>query len=612
MMDIPAQIGPYRVDREIGRGGMGVVYLARDERLDRHVAIKALPDELASDSERLARLEREARTLAQLNHPNIAGIYGIEEQEGRKFLILEYVEGETLGDRLDAGSIPVDHAIEIAIEMAKGVEAANEAGVIHRDLKPDNIKIASDGHVKILDFGIARTEESTAMSSEGPPSPALTVTSSLTRHAPTRPGAVLGTPAYMSPEQASGLRVDARTDIWSFGVILYEMLVGRNPFRRDSIDDSIGAVLREEIDLDLVPSPTPPMVLHVLRRCLERAPSRRWRSIADVRIQLEDARSDDRGGTTAGSRIVDRSFRLTDAVCKLMDRDGFDPLTLGWEMQYADNERDSSVLVMWIPSFGGDHTTLRHRHLMDACPYRMVTPTLVGMEPHAAVRPDISIENQLVALLALASELRARIGPKCLVIGGSSCGGILALRCAAGRESVRLFDGLLAIDPDLQESDCFVTGLFAELEADSEQNAVDAVRKCSASCETLEEWVSMHEYMVQCIEKMQNDITPLIKQARDLTRPYRGIRSGSESPFLAWLRDACETTGAVRCVFPDDREKHRLVGEIRLVHLDRQCLGPGFNDDMFAFVSASTHFEMLRPEHMTECIDDFVQKLLRP
>jgi serine/threonine-protein kinase len=157
--DTPAQIGPYQVVREIGRGGMGVVYLARDAKLDRDVAIKALPDEWAADADRLARFEREARSLAQLNHPNIAGIYGVEEQDGRRFLILEFVEGTTLADRLEAGPVPADEALELADEIAAGVEAAHEAGVIHRDLKPDNIKIAPQGSVKVLDFGLAKADE---------------------------------------------------------------------------------------------------------------------------------------------------------------------------------------------------------------------------------------------------------------------------------------------------------------------------------------------------------------------------------------------------------------------------------------------------------------------
>ncbi|MCH7572726.1 MAG: serine/threonine protein kinase, partial [Planctomycetes bacterium] len=199
---MPSRIGPYEITREIGRGGMGVVYLARDTKLDRDVAIKALPPELADDTDRLARFEREAKVLAQLNHTNIAGIHGIEEQDGHKYLILEYVEGETLAERLDRGALPVDEALEIAIEIAAGVEAAHEAGIIHRDLKPDNIilteRAGQKNFVKVLDFGIAKR------SGEEDRNEAKL----------TQQGVVLGTPPYMSPEQFTGQALDARSDVY--------------------------------------------------------------------------------------------------------------------------------------------------------------------------------------------------------------------------------------------------------------------------------------------------------------------------------------------------------------------------------------------------------------
>ncbi len=279
------RIGPFEVLREVGRGGMGVVYLARDTRLDRDVAIKALPDNLASDPARLDRFEREAKTLAQLNHPNLAGIHGVEEQDGAKYLVLEYVEGETLADRLDRGPLPVDEAVEYAVQIAAGVEAAHEAGVIHRDLKPANIKITPEGIVKVLDFGLARTDEGGQSSSGSLDSP--TMTTPQPQHSPTIEGAILGTAAYMSPEQARGRRVDKRTDIWSFGVVLYEMLIGASPFHGETATDSIGAVLHKDLDLSLLPSETPSHVRRILERCLVRDKNLRYRDIGDVRIELE-------------------------------------------------------------------------------------------------------------------------------------------------------------------------------------------------------------------------------------------------------------------------------------------------------------------------------------
>ncbi|MHC4976325.1 MAG: protein kinase domain-containing protein [Planctomycetota bacterium] len=282
----PQQIGPYTVDAQIGQGGMGVVYRATDTRLDRAVAIKALPEHFASEPERLARFEREAKTLASLNHPNVAGIHGIESQDGSSYIIMEYVDGQTLGDLLDSGPLPSDDAIDVCKQIALGLEAAHDAGVIHRDLKPANIKIDSEGRVKILDFGLARTEENSSSGSSVSQLPTLTTPGS-----PTTPGAILGTAPYMSPEQARGRRVDKRSDIWSFGVVLYECLTGSSPFIGETATDSIGAILHKDVDLGLLPRDTQASVRRVVTRCLERNKSSRLHDIADARIELENPTS---------------------------------------------------------------------------------------------------------------------------------------------------------------------------------------------------------------------------------------------------------------------------------------------------------------------------------
>ena len=291
MSGVPEQVGSYAIIREIGRGGMGVVYLARDPKLDRHVAIKALPDDLAHDEERLARFEREARTLASLSHPNIAGIYAVEEHDGRRYLVLEYIEGQTLDDRLDSGALAVDDALEVCTQIAAGVEAAHEAGIVHRDLKPGNVMITTEGAVKVVDFGLARTTEASSMSSLSE-QPTIK-----TPHSPTIPGAILGTAPYMSPEQARGRKVDHRSDIWSFGVVLYECLAGASPFVGETVSDSIGAILHAEPDWSLLPAATPPTVQMLVRRCLQRDRKRRLQNMGDGRIELEAAIEDPTSGS---------------------------------------------------------------------------------------------------------------------------------------------------------------------------------------------------------------------------------------------------------------------------------------------------------------------------
>jgi serine/threonine-protein kinase len=282
----PANISYFEVLREVGRGGMGVVYLGRDTKLDRQVAIKALPADLAADPDRLARFQREAKVLASLNHSGIGAIYGFEEFAGHQYLILEYVEGETLAQRLARGAIPVDEALTLAQQIAEALEAAHEKGVIHRDLKPGNVMITSEGIVKVLDFGLARTTD------VSPPSPtpdSPTQSWQAPAQSPTIPGAILGTAGYMSPEQARGKNVDKRSDIFSFGCVLYEMLAGVQPFPGETVADSIGATLHKQLDQDLLPSNTPPLVRELLTSCLVKDRKDRLHDIGDARIELARA-----------------------------------------------------------------------------------------------------------------------------------------------------------------------------------------------------------------------------------------------------------------------------------------------------------------------------------
>jgi len=276
-----ARLGPYEIQAPLGAGGMGEVYRARDTKLGRDVAVKILPDIFTSDSERLARFEREARMLAALNHPHIAAIYGVEEASGGRALVLELVEGETLMERLRRGSMPLPEALAIARQIADALEAAHEKGIVHRDLKPANVKITPDGTVKVLDFGLAKATSSDAGESELGMMPTVTADT-------TSAGAVLGTAAYMSPEQARGKPVDKRTDIWAFGCVLFEMLTARMAFSGETASDTIAAILEHEPQWDRLSDATPAAVRHLLRRCLEKDPKRRLRDIGDARMEIED------------------------------------------------------------------------------------------------------------------------------------------------------------------------------------------------------------------------------------------------------------------------------------------------------------------------------------
>ena len=281
-------LGHYEITDKLGQGGMGSVWLAQDSKLGRQVAIKTLPEEFAQDEERLARFEREAKLLASLNHPNIATIHGLEEYNGTRFLVLELVEGDTLADRLKRGAIPVEESLKLALQIAEALEAAHKKGVIHRDLKPANIKVTPDGKVKVLDFGLAKAFAGDGSDANLSQSPTISMTA-------TQQGVILGTPAYLSPEQARGQEVDKRADVWAFGVVLFEMLTGRGTFDGGMVSDVLAGVLRADPDWNNLPPHLHPRIQFLLERCLEKESKDRYGDISDARVDIQKVLSDPDG-----------------------------------------------------------------------------------------------------------------------------------------------------------------------------------------------------------------------------------------------------------------------------------------------------------------------------
>jgi serine/threonine-protein kinase len=295
-------IAHYRITSKLGEGGMGAVYRATDTKLNRDVAIKILPESVAQDADRMARFTREARVLASLNHPNVAAIYGVEERA----LILELVEGPTLAERIAQGPIPLEEGLPIAKHIAEALEYAYERGVIHRDLKPANIKITPEGRVKVLDFGLAKAMSADTTSGDPASSPTLTMRD-------TQMGMIIGTAAYMSPEQAKGKPVDRRADIWAFGVVLYEMLTGRQLYGGETVSETLASVIKDTPDLTALPGPTPPSIRGLLHRCLEKEPRRRLRDIGEARFTLEEPQGDARS-TSAAPRTQHRLLTVLSAA----------------------------------------------------------------------------------------------------------------------------------------------------------------------------------------------------------------------------------------------------------------------------------------------------------
>jgi len=333
----------YKIIGPIGRGAMGEVYSAIDTRLDRKVAIKVLPDSFVEDPERLARFRREAKVLAALNHTNVAAIHGLEEDKGKIFLAMELAAGETLETVINNGPLPVEEVIAIMVQIASGLEEAHEKGIVHRDLKPANVIVSQDGLVKVLDFGLARAYEGDESSSSEDSGTSPTLTAAMTQA-----GVILGTAAYMSPEQARGYAVDNRTDIWAFGVIIWELLAGRRLFAGDTVSDTLAMVLRSEPDWDSLPADLSPSLRRLIQRCLQREKRQRMHHIADARIVLEDVLQDGTsayeaatGSIAPSSAMAARSNRLGWAAAVVMTLlAGF----LGWQVTKPPVAPESPVV----------------------------------------------------------------------------------------------------------------------------------------------------------------------------------------------------------------------------------------------------------------------------
>jgi serine/threonine-protein kinase len=337
------RLGPYEILALLGAGGMGEVYRARDTKLGRDVALKVLPEAFAKDPERMARFRREAQVLATLNHPHIASIYGLEDSGGVRALVMELVEGPTLAERLKPGAIPVEEALPIARQIAEALEAAHEKAIVHRDLKPSNVKVTPEGKVKVLDFGLAKAFAGESSATDLSQSPTVTAGA-------TREGVVLGTAAYMSPEQARGKPVDKRTDVWAFGCVLYEALTGRQAFSGETVSDTIAAILGRDPDWQALPASTPAAIRRLLRRCLERDPKRRLQAVGEARIAIEDTLS----GTAEVGEVREPPLQNVSRRAMLWSLGGLAALSIGvalWTLLRAPSPatRQIARLVVNVP-----------------------------------------------------------------------------------------------------------------------------------------------------------------------------------------------------------------------------------------------------------------------
>jgi len=570
-----SRFGPYEVLAPLGAGGMGEVYRSRDSRLNRDVALKVIPRESSHDSERIRRFEREARAAGTLSHPNVCAVYDLGLHEGSPFVVMELLEGETLRETLQNGAVPLRKALAYAAQAAEGLAAAHAKGIVHRDLKPENIFVMKDGRVKVLDFGLAKLTgaevSAPAPAAAGETAPPNTITS---------PGVILGTVAYMAPEQIRGSAVDARADVFALGVVLFEMLTGRRPFDGRTSADVMSAILHQEAaPLATLRPDAPPQLAWLVRRCLAKDADRRVQTSLDVRNELEDLLRELELGTSADSPAgrktaepVERQFLLTAAhVRQLSARN---PRLIGYPMTYIDNGRESDTLVVFLHGVGGDHR--RFEPSVRNLPYRAVAVTLAGFAPSDTYRPTLGFDDHSQLMRILLAELVRECGPARTILVGFSAGADQFLRMLVSEEGMGIdVAGLVALGTNVTLEACFVSRLYAKIDAGNLEGIVASLKSLGQEVRSLPAWLLLQTYISQTFMKFGSDLEPLKRYAAELIAPFEG----GGDPLPGWYRAATERIPSVRFVFSDAEAGPAEAVLAR--HLEQNVLGERFTDGSY-------------------------------